>query len=147
MSGALGAEALLFFEKAPGALPLCQALSDWVLSTWPDARVKVQKTQIGFYGPGLFVCASLAAVRPRALRPDPYLTVTFSLACPLDDPRALCVPVRPGRFTHHVLIGRAEDLDAQLKEWIVQSHALAGLHRAANSTKGTVSTKCSKCKT
>ena len=96
-----------------------------MLAAWPGASIRVQKTQIGFSDPRLFACVSLAPVRKRAERPERFITVTFGLDHPLDNPRALAVRVRENRWTHHVVVGRAEEIDGELMEWIAQSHALA----------------------
>ena len=50
-----------------------------------------------------------------ALRPDERLVPMHH---PLEDPRAVVVPVRRNRFTHHVIIGEAGEIDGQLMAWI-----------------------------
>ena len=66
---------------------------------------------MAFYLGHRFGCASLLAVRRKAERPDPYLTVSFGLAYPLDSPRvdAKTEPY-PNRWTHHLIVGSAEEL-------------------------------------
>ena len=118
-------DALFFFDGQPGALMLYEALAGWILAEYESAEIRVQKTQIGFSEGRLFACASLAPVRRRAERPDPYLTVTLGLGRPLESPRALAVPVRPNRWTNHILIGPEAGIDAELAGWIREAHDFA----------------------
>ena len=89
-------------------------------------REKVGKTQVSFYLGCQFGCASLLAVRRKAERPDPYLTVSFGLAYPLDSPRvdAKTEPY-PNRWTHHVMIGSAEEIDQELLGWLWEAAQFA----------------------
>ena len=49
----------------------------------------------------------------------------FGLPRALESPRALAVPVRPNGWTHHVLIGRAEEIDGELMGWVAEARAFA----------------------
>ncbi len=126
-------DALFFFDGKPLELELYTALAERLLSAWPGAEVRVQKTQIGFYDPGLFACVSFAPVRRRAERPERFITVTFGLDAPLEDPRALPVRVRPNRWTHHVILGRVEDIDDRLLGWLAMAHALAAERKSKHA--------------
>ena len=117
-------DVLFFFDGHAGVLPLYEALAERLLSEYPATEIQVRKTQIGFHDGRLYCCASLTPVRRRAERPDPFLTVTFSLDAPEPSPRLICVPVRPNRFTHHAIIGSASDIDDELLTWLRASHAL-----------------------
>jgi hypothetical protein len=117
-------DVLFFFDGHAGVLPLYEALAERLLSEYPATEIQVKKTQIGFHDGRLYCCASLAPVRRRAERPDPFLTVTFSLVAPEPSPRLICVPVRPNRFTHHAIIGSASDIDDELLAWLRASHNL-----------------------
>ena len=117
-------DALFFFDGHTGALPLYEALAEKLLSAYPSTEIRVRKTQIGFYDGHLYACASLAPVRRKADRPDPFLTVTFSLDAPDPSGRLVCVPVRSNRFTHHAVIGAASDIDGELMAWLRASHEL-----------------------
>ena len=118
-------DALFFFDGRPGALALYDALAGRLLAEYPETEIRVQKMQIGFYDGHMYACASLAPVRRKAERPDPFLTVTFGLEEPIASPRLVCVPIRANRYTHHALLGRAEDIDGELLAWIRASHDLA----------------------
>ena len=108
-----------FFRDSPGSLPLYLALEEQILSAFPDAHVRVQKTQISFSQRRNFAFASLLPARRAALRPNPFLTVTVGLHRRLDSPRvdAASEPC-PGRWTHHIVIGSAEEIDGELMAWI-----------------------------
>jgi len=118
------ADVLFFFDGHPGALALYEALARRLVSEYPQTEIRVQRTQIGFYDGRLYGCASLTPVRPKAQRPDPFLTVTFSLDAPNPSPRLVCVPVRRNRFTHHAIIGSAAEIDAELMAWLRTSRNL-----------------------
>lgn len=111
-------DALFFFDGKPAELALYERLAAEIIARWPDTEIRVQKTQIGFCCPGLFCCASLAPVRRKAERPPSFITVTFGLDHPLDDPRALPVKIRPNRYTHHVLLGSPGEIDDTLLGWL-----------------------------
>lgn len=108
-----------FFRDSPGSLALYLALEERILAEHPETHVRVQKTQIAFSNKRNFAFASLLPARRAALRPDPYLTVTVGLNRRLDSPRvdAASEPY-PGRWTHHIVIGSAEELDGELMGWI-----------------------------
>ena len=115
---------LCFFDGHTGALSLYEALARRLLAEYPATEIRVKKTQIGFYDGHLYCCASLTPVRPKAQRPDPFLTVTFSLDAPADSPRPVVAPIRVNRYTHHVLIGSAADIDGELMDWLRASRNL-----------------------
>lgn len=116
----------MFFESAPGAFKLYEHLREELLWRYPETEIKVQKTQISFYDVHMYACVSFSRVRRKADLPDPYLTVTFGLPGPVDDPRiAVSSEIRPGRWTLHVVIGSIQDIDAQLLSWIDESHRLS----------------------
>ena len=117
-------DVLFFFDGHAGSIPLYEALAKRLLAEYPATKIQVRKTQIGFHDGRLYACASLTPVRRRAERPDPFLTVTFSLDAPVPSGRLVCVPVRSNRFTHHAVIGAASDIDGELMAWLQASHDL-----------------------
>ena len=117
-------DVLFFFDGHAGSLPLYEALAQRLLAEYPETQIRVKKTQIGFHDGRLYACASLTPVRRKANRPDPFLTVTFSLDAPDPSPRLVCAPVRPNRFTHHAIIGAPSDIDGELMAWLRASHDL-----------------------
>ncbi len=126
MSGdIISRDVLFFFDRRPGALALYEALAERLLAAYPQTEIRVHRTQISFCDGHVYACASLAPVRRKAGRPDPYLTVTFGADAPIDSPRLVCVPVRRNRFTHHAIIGSAAEIDGELMGWIAQSKGLS----------------------
>ena len=125
MAEIVNGDILAVFEKSPGAVPLYEALAARLLALYPDTEIRAAKTQVSFFDGHMYACASLAPVRPRAQRPPVFMTVSFPLARPLDDPRALAVPVRANRWTHHVIVGQPAEIDEQLLAWIAEARALA----------------------
>ena len=117
-------DARLFFDGRPAEYELYEAFSNEVLRRFPDAEIRVKKTQIGFYDRRLFACVSLTPVRRRAERPERFITVTFGLHAPLDNPRTLAVRVRDDRWTHHVVVGSVAEIDGELMGWIGRSHEI-----------------------
>ena len=124
MDSPLTPDALFFFDGHADALPLYETVAEKLLAEYPATEIQVRKTQIGFHDGRLYCCASLTPVRRKAERPDPFLTVTFSLDAPDPSPRLICVPVRPNRFTHHAIIGSVDDIDDALLAWLRASHDL-----------------------
>ena len=117
-------DVLFFFDGHADALVLYEALAKRLLAEYPATEIRVKKTQIGFHDGRLYCCASLTPVRRREERPDPFLTVTFSLDAMDPSPRLICVPIRSNRFTHHAIIGNASDIDEELLVWLRASHDL-----------------------
>ena len=113
---------LFFFDGKPVELELYECLAEKLLERYPSTAIKVQKTQISFYDRRMYACVSFAPVCRKAEQPEHFITVTFGLAYPLNDPRALAVAVRPNRWTHHVIVGNTGEIDDQLLGWIDASH-------------------------
>ena len=119
------ADVLFLFGGHPGALALYEALAGWILGEFDGAEIRPRRTQVSFFDGRTFACASMAPVRRKAQRPDPFLTVSLGLERPLESPRAVPVQVRPDRWTNHVIIGSADDIDAELKRWLREAHDFA----------------------
>ena len=118
-------DVLSFFEGHPAELELYEALFARMEERFPDARVKVQKSQISFYNRHLFAAASLPLRRKRGW-PEKSLLVTFGLGHRLESPRiAAAVEPYPNRWTHHVLVTRAEELDGELMGWLEEADGFA----------------------
>lgn len=121
---------LLFFDRHPGALPLYEALRRALFAALDDMTIQVKKTQISFVRRRLFGAASFTPVRRAKERPDPFLTVTFGLGYPVESPRIDArVEAYPGRWTHHVLIGREADIDQELVCWLLEAASFAAAKR------------------
>ena len=84
----------------------------------PQTAVRVQKSQISFYGRHLFAAASVPVRRKKGW-PEHCLMVTFGLFDRLESPRiAVAVEPYPNRWTHHVLVTGEEELDEELLGWL-----------------------------
>lgn len=113
---------MLFFDSHPAALPLYEALKERILAEVPDARIEAKKTQISFFTRHMFAAASFTPVRKAKERPDPFLTMTFGLRRRVDSRRIdAVVEPYPNRWTHHVMIGSAEEADEELMGWIQEA--------------------------
>lgn len=113
----MNADVMLFFSRVPQLLPMYEALEEGILSRFPDATVTVQKSQIAFDNGRRFAFASLRGKR---------LVVTFGLGHRVESPRiAQAVEPYPGRWTHHVPVASADELDAELYQWIMLAYDFA----------------------
>ena len=110
-------DVLFFFDGKPEELALYQALFQKLAAAFPEALVKVQKSQISFYDGGLFAMASL----PKR-KGDPGLVVSFGLGRRDPSPRiGAAVEPYPGRWTHHAALTREADLDGELLGWLEEA--------------------------
>ena len=67
-------------------------------------------------------CASFLRVLPKAKLPPASFVLTLGLPAPLLSPRvAARTEAYPGRWTHHIVLSRREDLDAELFSWVCQA--------------------------
>lgn len=118
-------DVLAFFAGRPWALPLYAALFSQMEELFPEAAVKVQKSQISFYGRHLFAAVSLP-LRRKKTWPEECLVVTFGLGSRVEDPRiAVAVEPYPRRWTHHVLLSRPEEVDGQLLDWLREAYVFS----------------------
>ena len=118
-------DVLAFFAGRPWALPLYEALFSQLEELFPEAAVKVQKSQISFYGRHLFAAVSLP-LRRKKTWPEECLVVTFGLGSRVEDPRiAVAVEPYPRRWTHHVLLSRPEEVDGQLLDWLREAYVFS----------------------
>ena len=121
----LDADTLQFFDGHTETLGLYQAL-EALLCDFPNVNKRVQKTQITFRNRHVFACVSFARVKRKAELPEPWLVLTLGLPAPLDSPRvAVKTEPYPGRWTHHFVLSRPEELDGELRSWIREAYAFA----------------------
>ena len=114
-------EALMFFSGHEGALPLYTAFEKKLLSAFPDCTLRVFKTQISFYNRHLF-----AWVNRRAELPEPYLVVTLGPPSRLASNRvAIATEPYPGRWTTHIVVGKATEIDEELFVWVKEAYDFA----------------------
>ena len=119
------ADVLFFFDGKPLELALYETLFQRMEVEFPEASVRVQKSQISFYGRHLFGAVSLP-VRRKKDWPEHCIVVTIGLPYQLESPRAaVAVEPYPGRWTHHVLISEEEQIDGELFGWLREAWEFA----------------------
>ena len=117
-------------EKTRAALEIYEVLRARLLAALPDARLEVKRTQISFFRRHMFAAVSFAAVRRRDERPPVWLTLTLGLPYRLESPRvAVAVEPWPGRWTLHVLLGGAAEIDDELIAWLTEAADFAAAKR------------------
>lgn len=123
-------DVLCFFDRKPEALPLYETFEQKVFSELDGVKVKVQKTQIAFSNRHNFAFISFLPVRKAKDRPVVYIVVTFGLGYRLESPRIdAAVEPYPGRWTHHVLLSKAGEIDDELMGWIKEAAAFSDSKR------------------
>lgn len=111
-------DVLRFFQGRPLELTLYEDLFRHLEEAFPDALVKVQKSQISFYGRHLFAAVSLPLRRKKDW-PENSILVTFGLSCQKQSPRiAVATEPYPNRWTHHVLVSAPGQIDGELLDWL-----------------------------
>ena len=119
-------DTLLFFADHPAALPLYLCLEEKIISLFPQAQKRVQKTQITFFHRHVFACASFARVLRKKDQPEGSLVLTLGLPSPLESPRAAVqTEPCPGRWTCHLVLRGIEDLDGELIFWLREAYAFS----------------------
>ena len=113
---------LLFFDGKPEELALYEALLDRLAALGAFSAV-VHKTQISLKNRRVFACVSMLRVLPKKQLPSHFLVLTLGLPYPLDSPRiAGKTEAQPRRWTHHIVLGGIDELDAELQTWLRQAY-------------------------
>lgn len=121
---------LLFFQGHEEALPLYTHLEEALLERVPAMTVRVSKTQISFYNRRSFGAVSFNPVRRAAQRPPVWMTVTFGLGYRKESPRIdVATESYPNRWTHHVMISSAEEIDEELLGWLQEAAEFSAAKR------------------
>ncbi len=119
-------DTLMFFDGHQEALGLYGAFEYLLYDTFSNVNKHVQKTQITFFNRHVFACVSFARVKRKADLPEGYIVLTLGLPEPLDSPRvAVKTEPYPGRWTHHFVVSREEELDEELLSWVRQAYDFA----------------------
>ena len=119
-------DTLMFFDAHPKALPLYQAFEELLFDTFSLVNKRVQKTQITFYNRHVFACISFARVKRKAELPAGSMVITLGLPFPLQSERvAVKTEPYPGRWTHHIVVSKTEELDEELLSWIRAAYEFA----------------------
>lgn len=121
---------LFFFGEHLNVLPMYERLEKLVLAQIPDVKIKVAKTQITFANKRGFAFVSFKPCRKAKERPATWMTVTFGLGYRKESPRIdVATEPYPGRWTHHVMVGNAEEIDEELIGWIREAADFAASKR------------------
>lgn len=121
---------LFFFGEHLNALPMYERLEELVFGQIPDVRIKVAKTQITFANKRGLAFVSFNPCRKAKERPETWMTVTFGLGYRKESPRIdVVTEPYPGRWTHHVMVGNAEEIDEELIGWIREAADFAASKR------------------
>ena len=122
----LDLDTLMFFDRHLEVLPLYQAFEDLLFDSFPVVNMRVQKTQITFSNRHVFACISFARVKRKAELPEGYMVITLGLPASLESERvAVKTEPYPGRWTHHIVVSKPEELDEELFSWIREAYAFA----------------------
>ena len=115
----MNADILFFFNDHMDALPLYERLETLILEQIPDVKITVSKTQISFSNKRGFAFVSFNPCRKAKERPHVWMTITFGLSYRKDSPRIdVATEPYPNRWTHHIMVGSEEEIDAELMGWI-----------------------------
>ena len=118
-------DVLFFFDGKPLELALYEALFRHLEMEFSEASVRVQESQISFYGRHLFSAASLP-VRRKKSWPEHCIVLTIGLSHRLDSPRvAVAKEPYPGRWTHHILLSDEAQIDGELLGWLREAWEFA----------------------
>ena len=124
----LDADALMFFDQHMDILPLYQAFEELLFDSFPVVNKRVQKTQITFSNRHVFACVSFARVKRKAELPMRFIVITLGLPAPLDSERvAVKIEPYPGRWTHHIVVNKPEELDEELLSWVREAYDFAAV--------------------
>ena len=108
-------EERFFFAGKPAEAELYERLLERIESFLPAFQLRVQKTQITFINPKVFACVSL--------KWKGSLVVTFGLPDRVFSPRIhQAAEVRPNRWTHHVRVHSADEMDDELLGWLMAAY-------------------------
>lgn len=122
----LDADALMFFDQHMDILPLYQAFEELLFDSFPVVNKRVQKTQITFSNRHVFACVSFARVKRKTELPMRFIVITLGLPAPLDSERvAVKTEPYPGRWTHHIVVNKPEELDEELLSWVREAYDFA----------------------
>lgn len=122
----IDADTLMFFDRHTAALPLYRAFEAVLFASFPVVNKRVQKTQITFSNRHVFACVSFARVKRKAELPAGYMVLTLGLPAPLASERvAVKTEPYPGRWTHHIVVSKPEELDEELLSWVREAYDFA----------------------
>ena len=124
----LDTDTLMFFDQHLDVLPLYQAFEEILFDSFSVVNKRVQKTQITFSNRHVFACVSFARVKRKTELPMRFIVITLGLPAPLDSERvAVKTEPYPGRWTHHIVVNKPEELDEELLSWVREAYDFAAV--------------------
>lgn len=116
---------LMFWDEWAGLLPLYEKLRNALVNVYPNMKIKVSKSQISFYNKHMFAMVS-PPIRRKKNWPREFMMVSFGLPYQIDMPRiAMSVEAYPNRWTHHIIVETADDIDETLLAWIDDAYCFS----------------------
>ncbi len=116
---------LLFFDSMPQMLPIYQALCHGLEQRGLAFTAKVGRTQISLRNRYVFAAVWLPWRRVKGW-PEEYLLVSLGLSYHKESPRvAVATEPYPNRWTHHILLTPANEVDAELLDWAEEAYQFA----------------------
>ena len=101
----------------------------------PEFGIPVQKAQITLLNRHAFACVSPLSVLRKARIPQSSITLTSGLDHLLASARIDAkTEAYPGRWTHHLVICDAAELDSELFAWLHEACELAARKRSVLQT-------------
>lgn len=102
---------------------LFDAFVKTISGIYPEMVIKVQKSQIAFCGEKPFCWVWLPIRSGIKGRPAHYIILSFGLNREISHPRLVgTTEAYPGRWTHHAIISRMEEIDEVLLRWIDEAY-------------------------
>lgn len=115
----------------PDAIELYYAFESMLLKHFAQVEVRVSRTQIGFF----HGCGFAWAWPPRR-KSETGLGITLGLPAQVSSPRILvATEPYPGRWTHHLLLKSAQELDAEFMKWIEDAYCFAAFRCRSKSMR------------
>lgn len=131
------AQEAAFFAGREDAWALWLRLWEGLSRELAPFEVRVAKTQLSLVSGCLFACVSF----PRA-RQGGVLLLSFGLPFRVESPRVWqAVEPYPNRWTHHVPLSAARDLDEELIDWLAAAQRFAMSKRGPKREKARPSAK------
>ena len=116
-------EELLFFNEKTNMLPAYEKLRSALCRSHTEIETKVSKTQISFKSRYIFALVSFQRV-PRVS--GEYLLVSFGLDYEKRSSRiAVATEAARKRWTHHVIVQSAAEIDGELLQWLEEAYQFA----------------------
>lgn len=122
-----------YLAQDPTMIPLYEYLKQAVEALVGGFDVNVKKTQIAFRVTHNFLVVSLPFRKIKGW-PVHCLVLSFFLPRAIEHPRVVQrALIRPGHYTHHVLIEKPEDIDATVLDWVREAYDFAERRQTGNA--------------